>query len=275
MGQRVGERTKLKKIKNLIIGWLAEEIASQALQNNVFVKKVEPSGIDVDRIIEASKTPTDPDYRVGLRDGNALFIEVVSIGKIGDGIIRLKYNKVKRNLMKYFGLTRGRSAHWQEHFLNPCAYLCVDLISTGLGSFILEGADLYVKQFPIRYAGWENQEVVIFDTQKRLNFIELLNYNLQELREALIKELKKEFTRLHKAVKFLGNPLLMEDAGKRYIRRFLRQLFEIDHTFSIIKRRDRVEAEQISIMKKELVETFKQMPIEYQEKLASLIDVNT
>lgn len=275
LGQRVGERTKLKKIKNLIIGWLAEEIASGVLRNNNSVKTVEPSGIDVERTIELTRTPTDPDYRVLLKNNKILFIEVVSIGKIGDGKIRLKYNKVKRNLMKYFGLSKGRSAHWREHFLNPCVYFCVDLISTNVGGFIVEGPDLYVTQFPNRYPGWENQEVVMFDTQKRLNFIELSNYNLQRLRETLTVELNKEFARLHRAVGILGNPLLIDSGRERYIKKFLRKLFELDHTVSIRKRRDKTEAKQISKMKRELIETFKEIPIDYQRRLSSFINLNT
>jgi len=93
LGQRVGERTKLKKIKNLIIGWLAEEIASEVIRNNKYVKTIEPSGIDVERIVEIRMNPTDPDYRIQLKNDKVLFLEVASIGKHGDGVIRLKYNK--------------------------------------------------------------------------------------------------------------------------------------------------------------------------------------
>ena len=270
LGQRIGERTKLKKVKNLIIGWLAEEIASVALRTNNTVLTVEPSGVDVERTVELARTPTDPDYRVRLRNQQVLFVEVVSIGKVGDGVIRMKYNKVKRNLMRYFGLSKGQSAHWREHFLNPCIYLCVDLISK-TGGFIVEGANFYTKQFPVRYAGWENQEVVVFDTRKRLTYAEFSAFDLQKLRQETISKIRKEFTRLHKVVEILGNPLLI-DRNHR-VRVFLRKLFELDHSLSLRKRREAMEAKELSKMKRSIIKMFKELPTEYQRKLFPLVKV--
>ena len=271
LGQRVGERSKLQKVRNLIIGWLAEEIAHQALKDNVYVKEIEPSGVDIQRTVELYRTPTDPDYRVQLKNGKILFVEVVSIGKVGDGIIRLKYNKVKRNLMKYFGLSKGKSVHWQEHFLNPCVYLCLDLISADAGNFILEGADFYTRQVPVRYAGWENQEVVVFDQQKRCSLPELLELNLEEIRENIVSELKREFSRLHEAATIIGNPLLMPGDKRRRLLKFFRELFELDHKLSIKRRRDAAEAVEIRLMREGVIKTFKELPKEYQEKLFAIV----
>lgn len=271
LGQRVGERSKLQKVRNLIIGWLAEEIAHQALKDNVYVKEIEPSGVDIQRTVELYRTPTDPDYRVQLKNGKILFVEVVSIGKVGDGIIRLKYNKVKRNLMKYFGLSKGKSVHWQEHFLNPCVYLCLDLISADTGNFILEGADFYTRQVPVRYAGWENQEVVVFDQQKRCSLPELLELNLEEIRENIVSELKREFSRLHEAATIIGNPLLMPGDKRRRLLKFFRELFELDHKLSIKRRRDAAEAVEITQMREGIIKTFKELPKEYQEKLFAIV----
>jgi hypothetical protein len=271
LGQRVGERTKLKKIKNLIIGWLAEEIASEVFRNNKYVKSIEPSGIDVDRTVEIRINPTDPDYRIQLKNGRVLFLEVASIGKHGDGVIRLKYNKVQRNLMRFFGLTRGHSAHWIEHFLNPCAYLCTDLISKNTGNFIIEGSSFYVNQSPTPYEGWENQEVVVFDAQNRLTLNGLMNLDLQSLRERIVKDVNSEFNRVSEAVGVIGNPLLITGNEGPPIRKFLKKMFELDHMISLAKRRNEKEKEQAKEMERELLALLEEIPTQNRGKLRLLM----
>ena len=272
LGQRVGERTKLKKVKNLIIGWLAEEVALEVLRNNKYVETIEPSGIDIERTVEIKMTLTDPDYRIKLRNASLLFLEVASIGKIGDGIIRLKYNKVKRNLMKFFGLSKGRSVHWREHFFNPCAYLCVDLISDNMGkNFIIEGPDFYINQFPTPYEGWENQEVVVFDARKRLNLNELRNLDMRTLLKKMITDITGEFAVTNEAIKILGNPLSRAEEGGPAVKEFLRGIFELEHLLSIKRRRDEKEDKKIELMKKDLLEALENMPEQYQRKLSSLL----
>lgn len=267
LGQRIGERSKLQKVKNLIIGWLAEEIAYQILKDNIYVGEIKAFGVDAQKTVELYKTPTDPDYKVRLKNGKILFIEVVSIGKVGDGVIRMKYNKVKRNLMKYFGLLGGESTHWREYFLNPCAYLCLDLISADAGNFILEGADFYTKQIPVIYAGWENQEVVVFDQRKRCNLSELLQLDLQSFRDEIVNELKREFRRLHEIVQITGNPMLISEQERRYLLRFLRELFNLDHDLSIRRRRNAAETIKEIQMRKNVANSFEKMPKKYQEAL--------
>jgi len=271
LGQRVGERTKLKKTKNLVIGWLAEEIASEVLRRNKFVRMIKPSGIDIERTVEIRMTPTDPDYRIQLRNSSVLFLEVASIGKVGDGMIRLKYNKVKRNLMRFFGLSKGRSVHWPEHFLNPCAYLCVDLVSKNIGNFIIEGSSFYVDQSPNPYEGWENQEVVVFDTQKRLTLNELKSFDMQRLRERIVKDVNEEFKRVSKAVKIFGNPLLITSNESPVIKGILRKLFELDHMISQAKRRDKKEKIEMARMENDLQTALKKLPLQSRRELLSLM----
>jgi hypothetical protein len=271
LGQRVGERTKLKKVKNLIIGWLSEEIASEVLRKNKFVKTIEPSGIDIGRTVEIRSNPTDPDYRIQLRNDKILFLEVASIGKLGDGLIRLKYNKVKRNMMKYFGLSKGRSVHWPEHFNNPCAYLCIDLVSRKKGNVIIEGSSFYVNQPPIPYEGWENQEVVMFDTQKRLTLSRLASFDMQNLRERIVKDVSEEFHRINRAVQIFGNPLLMVDSEGHVIKEFLKRMFELDHMISLTKRRDKREKEQIEQMRRDLLDILEEIPTQNRRRLRSLM----
>jgi hypothetical protein len=176
---RQGDRSPSTKVKNLILGWLAEEIVAFYLSLNINISSVHFVGIDKKRVVAISSTPTDPDLLVELANGKKILVEVVSISKnAGDGNVRIKYNKIQQNVRRFFALKKT----WNKYFGIPTVYIAVDMINPSSMPLILGATDFYGDSIPYPFGGWENQLVINFDIiSGRFAYDDLKNMDLIKL----------------------------------------------------------------------------------------------
>jgi len=248
---RRGDRTPSTKVRNLILGWLSEQLILIVLNENPFVQRIGFSGVDSQRILQLTRTPTDPDIEVALTNGKVLFIEVGCISKkTPEGKIRIKYNKVLQNEKRFF----GRRKSWDKYFLKPTIYISIDMISKTPKAFIIEGVDFYGKKFPYQFPGWENQLVMEFDTiNHRIDLDKLKNLNLIKLRDETFNEIIYRHPVMNKFIEKFGNfQDIKDELERKKLEKFANKILNLSQKFEEARKRKILERKEIMDDIKEL-----------------------
>lgn len=241
---RRGDRTPSKKVRNLLLGWLSEQLILILLRENPQVKKIGLSGVDAQRILQLARTPTDPDLEVYLKNGKIIYIEVGCIGKkTSDGKIRLKYNKVLQNERRFFSL----KSDWEKYYLKPTIYISIDMISKNENAFIIEGVDFYGKKFPYQFGGWENQLVLEYDTvNNRINLDLLKKINLSKLGNEITQEILYRHPIMKIFIKKFGSiQIYKKKAIKKQLERFANKILSISQKLEESRKRKILETNEL------------------------------
>jgi len=241
---RRGDRSPSKKVRNLLLGWLSEQLIQILLKDNPQVKNIRLSGVDAQRILQLSRTPTDPDIEIILKNGKTIFVEVGCIGKeTNDRKIRLKYNKVLQNEKRFFSL----KSQWENYYLKPTIYISIDMISKNEKAYIIEGVDFYGKKFPYQFGGWENQLVLEYDiVNNRVNLEQLKTLNLVNFE----KEVSQEILHRHPSMKIFtekyGNiQILKEETTRNKLKKFATKALSISQKLEESRKRKILERNEL------------------------------